>query len=100
MFTRCCGGVRDGAPARVDPPSCRRRSTHSAMGYWTYYLLWFFLAYASDYPALVVGAVAMFLLRGFIPDPWIWLRTARRMHSLKAHIAANPWNVTARRDLA
>lgn len=70
------------------------------MGYSTYYLLWFFLAYAAHYPALLVGAVAMFLLRGFIPDPVIWFRTASRIRSLRGHIAANPWNVTARRDLA
>jgi predicted Zn-dependent protease len=70
------------------------------MGYWTYYLLWCFLAYASHYPGLVVGAVVMYLLRGFVPDPWVWLATAARMRSLKAHIAANPSHVTARRDLA
>ena len=70
------------------------------MGYWTYYLAWFFLAYASHYPSLVVGAVVTFLLRGFIPDPWVWLQTATRTRSLRACVEANPCNVTARRDLA
>ena len=70
------------------------------MGYWSYYLFWFFAAYASHYPGLVVGALVMFLLRGILPDPWIWLRTAARMRHLRAHILANSWNVTARRDLA
>jgi tetratricopeptide (TPR) repeat protein len=42
----------------------------------------------------------LFLLRRYVPDPWIWLRTAGRIRSLRAQIDANPANATARRDLA
>jgi tetratricopeptide (TPR) repeat protein len=70
------------------------------MGYLAYYLLWFGLAYASHYPGLAVGAVVVYLCRGFLPDPWVWLRTLGRIRSLRSDIAANPANVTARRDVA
>jgi tetratricopeptide (TPR) repeat protein len=70
------------------------------MGYWTYYLLSFGLAYATQYPALAGLAAVFFLCRGFLPDPVVWLRTAARMRSLQAQTSANPANVTARRDLA
>jgi tetratricopeptide (TPR) repeat protein len=70
------------------------------MGYWAYYLLWFGAAYALQYPWLIAGAVAFFLLRRFIPDPIVLLRTLGHVRRLRAQIAANPANVTARRDLA
>ncbi len=70
------------------------------MGYWTYYLAWMALTYAVHQPLLMVGAVAFFVLRPFIPDPFVIARTWGRIRSLDAQIAANPSNVTARRDLA
>jgi predicted Zn-dependent protease len=70
------------------------------MGYWTYYLAMLALWYLVDHPAVLVGVVVVFLLRGYIPDPYVFMRTARRMRSLRTQIAANPANVTARRDLA
>src|SRR5579883_857273 len=68
--------------------------------YWTYYLGILFLSYALRYPPLLVAVVVFFALRRFIPDPMVLLRTAGRIRHLKTDIAANPSNVTARRDLA
>jgi predicted Zn-dependent protease len=70
------------------------------MGYWTYYLAWMALSYAIHNPWAMVGAVVFFVLRPFIPDPFILLRTWGRLRALEAQVAANPANVTARRDLA
>src|SRR5438128_8058010 len=70
------------------------------MGYLAYYLFWFGLAYAMHYPWLAAGAAAVYLSRGFLPDPVVWMRTQVRIGRLRADIAANAANVTARRDLA
>jgi predicted Zn-dependent protease len=70
------------------------------MGYWTYYLAWIALTYALHRPWVMAGAVVFFVLRPFIPDPFVLARTWGRIRSLDAQIAANPANVTARRDLA
>ena len=70
------------------------------MGYWTYYLAWIALTYALHRPWLMVGALVFFVLRPFIPDPWVLAKTFGRIRALEAQIAANPANVTARRDLA
>jgi predicted Zn-dependent protease len=70
------------------------------MGYWTYYLAWLFLSYAMHQPWMLAGVVVFFVLRPFIPDPWVVARTMGRIRALDAQISANPANVTARRDLA
>ena len=70
------------------------------MGYWTYYLLMMALWYLVDHPAVLAGVVVIFLLRDFIPDPYVLMRTAGRVRALRSQIAANPANTTARRDLA
>jgi len=70
------------------------------MGYLPYYLAFAALSYGLQYPWLLAGAVAVYALRRFIPDPWVWLRTSGRIRSLRAQVSANPANVTARRDLA
>src|SRR5687768_12299023 len=70
------------------------------MGFWTYYLAIFLLAYLFQYPWLLAAIVVFFVLRRFIPDPWVWLRTAGRIRALRQQIDANPSNATARRDLA
>lgn len=70
------------------------------MGYWTYYLAWMALTYAMHRPWMLVGALVFFVLRPFIPDPFVLARTWGRIRTLDAQIAANPANVTARRDLA
>ncbi len=70
------------------------------MGYWTYYLAWALFAYGMRYPWLALGAVVFYALRRFIPDPFVFFRTAGRIGALKQQIQANAANVTARRDLA
>jgi predicted Zn-dependent protease len=70
------------------------------VGYWTYYLGWIALTYALHRPWMLVGALVFFVLRPFIPDPFVLARTWDRIRSLDAQISANPANVTARRDLA
>lgn len=69
-------------------------------GYYSYYLLFLFATYALRYPPLLVGVVVFFLLRRFIPDPFVVMRTLGKMGGLKRAIESNPSNVTARRDLA
>lgn len=70
------------------------------MGYWTYYLLTFALAYGTQHPALAVLAIAVYAARPWLPDPVVWLRTWGRIRSLEAEIALNPSNMIATRDLA
>ncbi len=70
------------------------------MGYFGYYLAWILLTYALHRPWVMAGALLFFLLRPWIPDPWIVLKSLGRIRSLETQIAANPANITARRDLA
>lgn len=70
------------------------------MGYWSYYLMWIAAAALLQHPWLIAGIVVFWLLRRYIPDPVVWLRTAGRIRALRSQIVANPANVTARRDLA
>ncbi|MEQ8459734.1 MAG: tetratricopeptide repeat protein [Sandaracinaceae bacterium] len=73
----------------------------ATMGYyWLYYLGIFGAYWLVDHPAVLVGLGVMILLRRWIPDPWVLLRTFGRIRALREQIAANPANVTARRDLA
>lgn len=70
------------------------------MGRLPYYVVWIIASYAFQYPPLLAGIVVFFLLRQWIPDPWVWFRTAGRIGGLNRQIAANPQNAQARRDLA
>lgn len=70
------------------------------MGYFSYYLALMFLSYALHNPWLMGGIVVFVLLRPVLPDPVVLWRTAGRVRALEAQVAANPANVTARRDLA
>lgn len=70
------------------------------MGYSAYYLAFIFLSYALRSPALMAGVVVFVLLRNVLPDPWVLWKTMGRIQSLETQVAANPSNVTARRDLA
>ncbi len=70
------------------------------MGEWSYYLAGFALVYFLRYPWLLVGALVFVLARKVLPDPFVLLRTAGRIGTLKRQIQANPANVLARRDLA
>ncbi len=69
-------------------------------GYFSYYIAMIAITYLVQYPPLLVGVVVLFLLRRWIPDPFVFFRTFGRISSLRRQIEANPSNVTARRDLA
>jgi tetratricopeptide (TPR) repeat protein len=75
-----------------------------AMGYLTYYLafiaLRYLLGYGLHYPVLIGAAVILYLGRRWLPDPYLFFKHAARVRALKADIAQNADNVTARRDLA
>ena len=70
------------------------------MGYLPYYLFSIVAAYALQYPYLLLAGAAVFVLKRWLPDPYLWLKHARKVKRLKQEIAQNPDNVTARRDLA
>lgn len=70
------------------------------MGYFAYYLLPIGLAFATQHPgaALLVGVI--WLCRGYLPDPAVWLRTMGRIRRLNTDLDLNPDNLVAARDLA
>jgi predicted Zn-dependent protease len=76
------------------------------VGWLAYYLA--FLAiqhlsgFAVSYPYLILAALGLYLARRWrwLPDPYLWIKHARRVRQLKAQISQNSDNVTARRDLA
>ncbi len=68
--------------------------------YFTYYLAWMLLAYALRRPWVLGGVVVFLVLRRYIPDPLALVRALSRGKKLRAQVAINPANVTARRDLA
>jgi predicted Zn-dependent protease len=74
------------------------------MGYMQYYLLIIALQYLMGLGfgirSLAAAAVVAWLLRRWLPDPYLYFKHASRVHSLKIQIAQNSENVTARRDLA
>lgn len=70
------------------------------MGYGFYYLAFFLLSFALQRPWLMAGVLVILLLRRVLPDPVVLFKTVGRIGSLERQIAANPANVTARRDLA
>jgi tetratricopeptide (TPR) repeat protein len=70
------------------------------MGYFVYYIAFILLAYVLQRPPLMLGIVVFLLLRPFLPDPVVLLRTWGRIRALNRQISMNPANVTARRDLA
>ena len=70
------------------------------MGYYLYYLAPILAAFLLQRPPLLLAVVLFFVLRPFLPDPVVLLRTWGRIRALTAQIEANPANVTARRELA
>jgi tetratricopeptide (TPR) repeat protein len=68
--------------------------------YWVYYLAVLLAYWAIDKPIVLLAIVGFIVFRRWIPDPWVLLRTFGRIRALREQIAANPANVTARRDLA
>lgn len=65
-----------------------------------YYLGLLLLSYALNRPWLITGLVALFLLRSWLPDPVLMLRTWGYMRALAAQVEVNPANLPARRKLA
>jgi predicted Zn-dependent protease len=70
------------------------------MGYLPYYLFFVVAGWALRYPYLLLLAVAVWLLRRWLPDPVLYVKHAGHVRRLKVEIAENADNVTARRDLA
>jgi tetratricopeptide (TPR) repeat protein len=70
------------------------------MGYFGYYAVILVASYLLRFPWLIPLVVVFYALRRFIPDPYVWARTAGHIRRLRAQVAANPANATARRDLA
>jgi tetratricopeptide (TPR) repeat protein len=63
-------------------------------------LFLFGASWALRYPYLLLAAVAVWLCRRWLPDPYLYLKHAGHVRRLKAEIKQNLENVTARRDLA
>ncbi len=70
------------------------------MGYLAYYLFLFGASYALRYPYLLAAVVVVWLCRRWLPDPYLYFKHAGHVRRLKAEIAHNAENATARRDLA
>lgn len=69
-------------------------------GYFYYMIAMMAFGLVSQNPWLLIPIGLLFLLRRWIPDPWVYVRTFGRISALNRQIEANPSNVTARRDLA
>jgi tetratricopeptide (TPR) repeat protein len=70
------------------------------MGYFGYYAAIFLASYLLRFPWLIPLVLVFYFFRRFIPDPYVWARTAGHFRRLTAQVSANPANATARRDLA
>ncbi|HEX8951448.1 MAG TPA: tetratricopeptide repeat protein [Polyangia bacterium] len=70
------------------------------MGYLAYYLIVFGASYALRYPYLLAAVAVVWLCRRWLPDPYLYFKHAGHVRRLRAEIAHNAENVTARRDLA
>jgi tetratricopeptide (TPR) repeat protein len=70
------------------------------MGYLAYYLILFGAGIALRHPSLLAAAAVVWLCRRWLPDPYLYFKHSGRVRRLKAEIAHNERNVTARRDLA
>lgn len=68
--------------------------------FFAYYFAWIVLSYLLRTPWLLLGMVVVLLLRPFIPSPGALFRLLGRAKGLRALVAVNRANVTARRDLA
>lgn len=81
-----------------------RRGRGGAGGWGSYYLFWLAapmaVALISAHPGFLVLVVLGVALRRWLPDPYLAIKYARRMRSLRIDIDLNPTNSTARRDLA
>jgi tetratricopeptide repeat protein len=73
-------------------------------GWGSYYLFWLvapaLIAVVTQHPLVLAVVVVGVIARRWLPDPILILSQAGRIRSLGADVAANPANLTARRDLA
>jgi tetratricopeptide (TPR) repeat protein len=74
-------------------------------GSWgSYYLFWIvapvLIAAVSSHPAVLGVVVVGLVARRWLPDPYLMFKYRGRVRALEVDVAANPGNVTARRDLA
>src|SRR4051794_34716051 len=74
-------------------------------GSWgSYYLFWIaapvLIAVVSSHPAVLGVVVVGLVARRWLPDPYLAFKHRGRVRALEVDVAANPGNVTARRDLA
>ena len=70
------------------------------MGYLGYYLAWMVLSYGMRQPWLLVGLLAVWLLRKVLPPPGALFGALSRLGRLREQVRLNRGNITARRDLA
>jgi tetratricopeptide (TPR) repeat protein len=70
------------------------------VGYLGYYFAWLALSYLIRQPWLLVGLVALWLVRGFLPSPGALFGALGRAGRLREQVRVNRANITARRDLA
>jgi tetratricopeptide (TPR) repeat protein len=70
------------------------------MGYVPYYVFFLVAGWLLRYPYLLLLGLAVWLLRRWIPDPYLYFKHAGHVRRLRAEIRENADNVTARRDLA
>jgi len=72
--------------------------------WWSYYAFWLLvptvLAVVSAHPVVLVIVVVALVSRRWLPDPFMYLRHAGRVHSLRQQVDLNPANATARAQLA
>jgi len=70
------------------------------VGYLGYYFAWLLLSYLIRQPWLLVGLVALWLLRSVVPPPGALFGALSRAGRLREQVRVNRGNITARRDLA
>ncbi len=70
----------------------------------SYYLFWLVapvvLSVVTRHPVIALVALAGFVLRRWLPDPFVFFKYSGRIARLDNEIAANPHNATACRELA
>jgi tetratricopeptide (TPR) repeat protein len=70
------------------------------VGYLGYYLAWVALSYAVHNGWVLIGLIALFMLRGLLPPPGALFGALGRVGRLREQVRLNRANITARRDLA
>ena len=70
------------------------------MGSFVYYaaLLLFGWSYVLRYPLLLGALIAVYLLRGVLPDPYVWARTSRRIRCERGITGGDSTGISERTD--